>query len=75
MQLSRQAVRRSGPALTVRRAETTVELGSGQSFAIAGLLQDTTNVTGNGLPGHGRAADPGRAVPLRRASSATRPSW
>ena len=27
------------PALTTRRAETTVELGSGQSFAIAGLLQ------------------------------------
>ena len=31
------------PALIVRRAETTVELGSGQSFAIAGLLQN--NVT------------------------------
>jgi pilus assembly protein CpaC len=28
------------PALTVRRAETTVELGSGQSFAIAGLFQN-----------------------------------
>jgi pilus assembly protein CpaC len=33
------------PSLTVRRAETTVELGSGQSFAIGGLLQDS--VTGN----------------------------
>ncbi len=30
------------PALTVRRAETTVELGSGQSFALAGLLQHTS---------------------------------
>ncbi len=30
------------PALTVRRAETTVELGSGQSFALAGLLQNST---------------------------------
>ncbi len=30
------------PALTVRRAETTVELGSGQSFALAGLLQNTS---------------------------------
>ena len=30
------------PALTVRRAETTVELGSGQSFAIGGLLQNDT---------------------------------
>lgn len=28
------------PALTTRRAETTIELGSGQSFAIAGLLQE-----------------------------------
>jgi pilus assembly protein CpaC len=31
------------PALTTRRAETTVELGSGQSFMIAGLLQNTAN--------------------------------
>ncbi|MGE0255565.1 MAG: type II and III secretion system protein family protein [Alphaproteobacteria bacterium] len=30
------------PALTARRAETTVELGSGQSLAIAGLLQNNT---------------------------------
>lgn len=28
------------PAVTVRRAETTVELASGQSFAIAGLFQN-----------------------------------
>ena len=28
------------PALTTRRAETTVELGSGQSFMLAGLLQN-----------------------------------
>jgi len=28
------------PGLKVRRAETTVELGDGQSFAIAGLLQE-----------------------------------
>ena len=38
------------PALTVRRAETTVELGSGQSFAIAGLLQSNANITDRGLP-------------------------
>jgi pilus assembly protein CpaC len=30
------------PALSVRRAETTIELGSGQSFAIAGLLSRTS---------------------------------
>jgi pilus assembly protein CpaC len=33
------------PALTTRRAETTVDLASGQSFAIAGLLSN--NVTHN----------------------------
>ena len=41
------------PALTVRRAETTVELGSGQSFAIAGLLQKTSSDATNALPGLG----------------------
>ncbi len=41
------------PALTVRRAETTVELASGQSFAIAGLLQDNTTLGGNAIPGIG----------------------
>jgi pilus assembly protein CpaC len=30
------------PGLTTRRASTIVELGDGQSFAIAGLLKDTT---------------------------------
>jgi pilus assembly protein CpaC len=38
------------PALTVRRVDTTVELGSGQSFAIAGLLQESTTLTDNGVP-------------------------
>jgi len=33
------------PALTTRRAETTVELGSGQSFMIAGLLRNTAQNT------------------------------
>jgi pilus assembly protein CpaC len=41
------------PALTVRRAETTIELGSGQSFAIAGLLQKTSVDATNALPGIG----------------------
>jgi pilus assembly protein CpaC len=31
------------PALVTRRAETTVELGSGQSFMLAGLLQNRNN--------------------------------
>jgi len=38
------------PSLTVRRAETTVELGSGQTFAIGGLLQDTVSGSRSNLP-------------------------
>jgi pilus assembly protein CpaC len=38
------------PALTVRRADTTVELGSGQSFAIAGLLSDQTTQIDQSTP-------------------------
>jgi pilus assembly protein CpaC len=41
------------PALSVRRAETTVELGSGQSFAIAGLLQRNTAQVQDGVNGLG----------------------
>lgn len=38
------------PALSVRRAETTIELPSGGSFAIAGLMQHVTNENLNGVP-------------------------
>jgi len=41
------------PALTVRRAETTVELGSGQSFMIAGLLSNNAQSTIDKAPGLG----------------------
>jgi len=41
------------PALTVRRAETTVELGSGQSFMIGGLLQNTNDNQIDKAPGIG----------------------
>jgi pilus assembly protein CpaC len=41
------------PALAVRRAETTIELGSGQSFAIAGLLQRSTIQAADGIAGIG----------------------
>lgn len=41
------------PALTVRRAETTVELGSGQSFMIAGLLSNNAQNTIDKAPGAG----------------------
>jgi len=43
----------SVPALTIRRAETTVELGSGQSFMIAGLLSNTSQDTLKRAPGLG----------------------
>jgi pilus assembly protein CpaC len=39
------------PGLTVRRAETTVELPSGGSLMIAGLLQQTTKQTIDAIPG------------------------
>ena len=38
------------PALTTRRAETTVELGSGQSFMIAGLLRNANTNDVNKAP-------------------------
>jgi len=41
------------PALTVRRAETTVELASGQTFAIAGLVQAQNSINAQEVPGLG----------------------
>ena len=41
------------PALTIRRAETTVELGSGQSFMIAGLMSNTSQNIIDKTPGAG----------------------
>jgi pilus assembly protein CpaC len=41
------------PALTTRRTETEVELANGQTFAIAGLLNNTATETMNKIPGIG----------------------
>ncbi len=41
------------PALTIRRAETTVELGSGQSFMIAGLMSNNAQNSIDKAPGLG----------------------
>jgi pilus assembly protein CpaC len=41
------------PGLSTRRAETTVELGSGQSFVIAGLMQNSHNNNFSKTPGAG----------------------
>lgn len=43
----------SVPAFTTRRSETTVELGSGQSFMIAGLLQNSNVNSIDKTPGLG----------------------
>jgi pilus assembly protein CpaC len=53
---SQGAVRIGGievPAITQRMADTTVELGSGQSFMIAGLLQNTSSSSVDKVPGAG----------------------
>ena len=39
------------PALATRRMETNIELGEGQSFVIAGLLDDRARATFNRVPG------------------------
>ena len=54
------------PALITRRAETDVELRDGQSFAIAGLLNNVAQNDGTAIP------DPEQAADHRRACS--RPS-
>jgi pilus assembly protein CpaC len=41
------------PALTIRRAETTVELGSGESFMIAGLMNNRSIGAIDKMPGIG----------------------
>jgi pilus assembly protein CpaC len=41
----------SVPSIKTRRAETTLEIPSGGSMAMAGLIQDQTKAAVNGLPG------------------------
>ena len=53
---SEGAIRLQGfeiPGLTIRRAETTVELGSGESFMIAGLMNNRTTSAIDKIPGLG----------------------
>ncbi len=45
------------PALIMRRAQTDVELRDGQSFAIAGLLQNVTQENGSAIPLLSQPAD------------------
>src|SRR5690606_30450541 len=48
------------PGLAVRRVETTVEMASGQSFAIGGLLQNNIRDISSQIPGLGKLPVPGR---------------
>ena len=41
------------PSLRTRRAETTVDLASGQSFAIAGLMQNSSSQNASRMPALG----------------------
>jgi pilus assembly protein CpaC len=41
------------PSMTLRRAETTLQLGDGDSFMIAGLVQNNATATVNRFPGLG----------------------
>ena len=62
------------PALATRRAETEVELRDGQSFAIAGLLNNLSQDDVNEIPGLCEAADHRRSVPQPVRSGRSRPS-
>ena len=62
------------PSIKTRRAETTLEIPSGGSIAMAGLIQEQTKQAINGLPGARPDTDSWRAVPqpgLRQPSDRT----
>ena len=56
------------PALSTRRTETEVELQDGQTFAIAGLMNNTVSSTMSKVPGHRRHSDPRLSVQEPRVS-------
>ena len=51
------------PALSTRRTETEIELHNGQTFAIAGLMNNTVNSTMQKIPGIGDIPILGSALP------------
>ena len=63
------------PALTTRRAETTVELGSGQSFMIAGLLRNSTTNDINKAPFLGDLPILGALFRSTQLPHVRKPSW
>ena len=54
------------PSMSTRRIDTTVQLGDGQSFVVAGLIKNNMTEALNKFPGLGRSAGDGRAVPFDR---------
>ena len=62
------------PALTTRRTETEVELQDGQTFAIAGLMNNTMNSTLAEDPRHRRHPGARLSVQEPRVSEERRPS-
>jgi pilus assembly protein CpaC len=58
------------PGLTTRRAETTIELASGQSFVIGGLLQNRSANDINKVPGLGDLPVLGKLFQSKRYQSA-----
>ena len=63
------------PAVQTRRASTTVELGSGQSFAIAGLLMRQSRGRHQEDAVAGRRSGARARFSSRTPTSARRPSW
>jgi len=60
------------PSVTTRRAETTLEMKSGQSFAMAGLISETASSISSQVPGLGSLPVLGalfRSVRYRRGES------
>ncbi|MDR0276557.1 MAG: type II and III secretion system protein family protein [Paucimonas sp.] len=58
------------PAFKVRRADTTVELASGQSFALAGMLRSNSAQQVNGVPGLSSIPGVGRLFETHTSSQA-----
>ena len=62
------------PALNTRRASTVVDLGSGQSFAIAGLIENSSSQDVARVPGLGSIPILGALVSVHRLSARDRPN-
>lgn len=62
----------NAPSLSIRRAQTTVEVGSGQTFAIAGLYEQFSSNSSGGVPGLRKAPGIGQLFGNKRRSQRER---